>query len=207
MNVLLATNNKTKIKRWACLVNKVGHDVDVLQEEEVETNKSSALLNALQKGKYYQMKIGKATVTSSSLIQISGLPRKNQFAVLDGRVVDIDTENRIVPRKKMSYQDAYDLIYSTINGLGGSGFGYLEEALVIVNQNGEASAVTHKIAKTFRIPAGPINKEHSPIDSFIFCDYFNKFETELTEEERDDLEVIIDIFNVLVDVEQKVKTR
>lgn len=193
MKVLLPTKNKVKIEKWGSLIKELGYDLITLSDlneqfDEPKEDGETVLENAVKKAEYYYKKTGIVTVTTDSSLYIDGLSKEEQIGLFAGREVIRDGLGNVVSEKKLTDEDNYQRLKTTIKQLGGDVNGYFEEGIIIYYGTGVYESKSFIMNRRFKTPGSPVRKENAPMRSFTYYEGLGKYRSEMTAEEANEIE-------------------
>lgn len=181
MDILFATHNKSKLNHYKKELEKIGLNVlsldDLKIEYEVEEVSISTEENAIKKAKEYN--------------KIAKIPT---IAVDDGLIFENVPENiqpgpyvRRIDGKNASTDDELLTHYVDIvnkYGVNGKLNGKWVKGVAIAKSSEDISSMTYNIDKIFVNKISEKRHEGYPLDSISITPYFNKYTTDLTDEEN-----------------------
>lgn len=181
MDILFATHNKSKLNHYKKELEKIGLNVlsldDLKIEYEVEEVSISTEENAIKKAKEYN--------------KIAKIPT---IAVDDGLIFENIPENiqpgpyvRRIDGKNASTDDELLTHYVDIvnkYGVNGKLNGKWVKGVAIAKSSEDISSMTYNIDKIFVNKISEKRHEGYPLDSISITPYFNKYTTDLTDEEN-----------------------
>ena len=181
MDILFATHNKSKLNTYKAELEKFGLNVlsldDLKIEYEVEEVSISTEENAIKKAKEYN--------------KIAKIPT---IAVDDGLIFENVPENiqpgpyvRRIDGKNASTDDELLTHYVDIvnkYGVNGKLNGKWVKGVAIAKSSEDISSMTYNVDKIFVNKISEKRHEGYPLDSISITPYFNKYTTDLTDEEN-----------------------
>ena len=182
MKVLFATTNKAKMKSYGTPLIKNGIELvslsDLNIDIDVDENGNDVVENACIKAKaYYE------------------LSNMNTFAIDEGLYFE-DVEDKIQPGthvrrvngKRLNDEEMIDYYLDLVNKYGKNGIltGYFKKAVALII-NGELSTCEIKTYREFINKRSNVVREGYPLASIQYVDKYNKYKSELTDEENEEL--------------------
>ena len=182
MKVLFATTNKAKMKSYGTPLIKNGIELvslsDLNIDIDVDENGNDVVENACIKAKaYYE------------------LSNMNTFAIDEGLYFE-DVEDKIQPGthvrrvngKRLNDEEMIDYYLDLVNKYGKDGIltGYFKKAVALII-NGELSTCEIKTYREFINKRSNVVREGYPLASIQYVDKYNKYKSELTDEENEEL--------------------
>ncbi len=177
MKVLFATTNPAKIKYYYDQLKKNGIELlipqDLELDLEVEETGENAIENAILKAKAFYEATGITTVAMDDTLFIEGLSEKEQPK----------THVRRVNGKRLNDVEMIEYYTSIAKKLGGQATTYWLHG-VAVCKDGNVNSYDVKSYNVFTQDSSPVIVEGYPLDSISIVPKYNKYRSELTEEER-----------------------
>jgi len=182
MKVLFATTNKAKMKSYGTPLIKSGIELlglsDLNINVDIDENGNDVVENAVIKAKAYYK-----------------LSNIDTFAVDEGLYFeDVDdyiqpgTHVRRVGNKRLNDEEMITYYLDLVNKYGKNGIlrGYFKKAVALII-DGELSTCEIKTYREFVNKRSNIIKEGYPLASIQYVDRYNKYKSELTDEENEEL--------------------
>ncbi len=177
MKVLFATTNPAKIEYYYDQLKKKGIELlipkDLNLELEVEETGTDAIENAIIKARAFHEATGLTTIAMDDTLFIEGLPDEEQPK----------THVRRVNGKRLNDVEMIEHYTSIAKKLGGQANGYWLHG-VAVCKDGNVNTYDVKSYNTFLQESSSVVTEGYPLDSISIVPKYNKYRSELTEEER-----------------------
>ena len=182
MKVLIATSNKAKMKSYGTPLIKNGIELvslsDLNIDIDVDENGIDVVENACIKAKAYY--------------ELSNI---DTFAIDEGLYFE-DVEDSIQPGthvrrvngKRLNDEEMIDYYLDLVNKYGKNGVlrGYFKKAVALII-NGELSTCEIKTYREFINRRSDVVREEYPLASIQYVDRYNKYKSELTDEENAEL--------------------
>ncbi|CVH76347.1 Non-canonical purine NTP pyrophosphatase [Clostridiales bacterium CHKCI006] len=179
MKYLFATTNKAKIRYYATKLRERGIEVITLEDLNItcdvdETGKDP-VENAIIKARAYYELSGVPTIALDDGLFLEGVPAHIQPG----------THVRRVNGKRLNDKEMIDYYIGLVNQYGDNGAlkGYFLKGVAIVDQN-SVSTFDYKAKRCFTNKQSQVIDEGYPLASIQIISPFNKFKSELTEEEE-----------------------
>ncbi len=193
MKVLLPTTNEIKIEKWGGLIKDLGYELVTLKDldmkfEEPKEDGNSILENAIKKAEYYYKKTGLVTVTTDSSLYIDGLSKEEQIGLFAGRKIIRDDSGNIINEEKLTNEENYQRLKNILESLGEEVNGYFEEGIVIYYGTNTYESKSFKMDRLFKTPGSSVIKEKAPMRSFTYYPQLNKYRSEMTNQEANEVE-------------------
>lgn len=177
MKILFATTNPAKINYYAKELEKRGIEVLTLKdldlEIEINENGKDAIENAIIKAKAYYEETKMITIALDDNLYIDGLPEKEQPG----------TEVRRVNGKRLSDEEMIEYYSNIVNKLGGKAEAKWVKGVAICNEK-EVKTFSYSRSSFYFVdkPSKKVTQGY-PLDSLAIIPEFNKYLSELSEEE------------------------
>ncbi len=185
MKVLLATTNLAKLKYYGSKLIEQGIEVltinDLDCKIDVNENGKNPLENAMIKAKAYYELTGFPTIAIDDGLYFEDVPDDIQPG----------THVRRVNNKTLNDEEMLEYYLNLINKYGNNGRlkGFFLKSVVIII-DGTSYTHTYKRNKLFVNKVSPLIVNGYPLDSLSFEEEFNKYTSELSDEEILELEKI-----------------
>lgn len=177
MKVLFATTNPAKIEYYYDQLKKSGIELlipkDLNLDLEVDETGKNAVENAIIKAKAFYEATGLTTIAMDDTLFIEGLPEEEQPK----------THVRRVNGKRLNDDEMIEHYTSIAKRLGGQANGYWLHGVAICKDN-EVNTYDVKSYNIFSQDSSSKIIEGYPLDSISIIPKYNKYRSELTEEER-----------------------
>lgn len=178
MKILIASKNPAKIKYYSEGLKNIGVEVinlnDINIDIDIEESGKNAVENAIIKARTYYNATNMTTIGIDDNLYIEGLSDDEQPGTHVRRIKD----------KRLTDKEAIDYYINIVEKLGGKVTAKWVKGIAICK---DKETVTFEIAKkSFYLVTKPskiINTGY-PLDSISIIPEFNKYLTELTEEEK-----------------------
>ena len=180
MKILFATTNPAKIKRYAPLLEKQGHEVVTLKDlnitTDIEETGKTPIENAIVKAKAYHEISNLPTIALDDALYLENVPNNLQPK----------TNVRRVNGKRLNDEEMITYYTSLVNRYGKDGklHGYFQKGIAIVTDEKTESFQT-KSTRCFSSTRCDKVNEGYPLASIQWIDELNKYKAELTEAEDD----------------------
>lgn len=179
MKYLFATTNKAKIRYYVTKLRERGIEVITLEDLNItcdvdETGKDP-VENAIIKARAYYELSGVPTIALDDGLFLEGVPAHIQPG----------THVRRVNGKRLNDKEMIDYYIGLVNQYGDNGAlkGYFLKGVAIVDQN-HTYTFDYKGKRCFTNKQSQVIDEGYPLASIQIISPFNKFKSELTEEEE-----------------------
>lgn len=178
MKVLFASKNPSKIKHYVGELEKIGIEVlnlnDINVDIEIEENGKNAVENAIKKSEPYYKATNITTIAIDDNLYIEGLKEEEQPG----------THVRRVQNKRLTDEEMLNHYINIVKKLGGKAEARWVKGVAIC-KNGKIITTECKKNKFFLVtkPSETI-REGYPLDSISVIPEFNKYLTELSNEEK-----------------------
>ena len=179
MKYLFATTNKAKIRYYVTKLRERGIEVITLEDLNItcdvdETGKDP-VENAIIKARAYYELSGVPTIALDDGLFLEGVPAHIQPS----------THVRRVNGKRLNDKEMIDYYIGLVNQYGDNGAlkGYFLKGVAIVDQN-HTYTFDYKGKRCFTNKQSQVIDEGYPLASIQIISPFNKFKSELTEEEE-----------------------
>lgn len=179
MKYLLATKNKAKIKYYGTKLKESGIDILTLNDLnisiDIAENGQSPRENAIIKATTYNQLSNLTTIALDEGLFFKNIPEEIQPG----------THVRRINNKRLNDNEMIDYYISLINQYGNNGTlaGYFLKSVAIAS-GGDIYTFEYKADCQFSNHQSSIIDEGYPLDSIQIISPFNKFKSELTEEEK-----------------------
>ena len=182
MKILFATTNKSKMKSYGTPLIKSGIELlslsDLSIDIDIDENGNDVVENACIKAKGYYELSNMDTFAIDEGLYFEDVPESIQPA----------THVRRVNGKRLNDEEMINHYLDIVNKYGKNGIlrGYFKKAVALII-NGELSTCEIKTYREFINRRSNIVKEGYPLASIQYVDKYNKYKSELTDEENEEL--------------------
>lgn len=176
--VLIATTNPQKINYYSSALNDLNVEVLGLKDIEItidiDENGETPKENAIIKAKLYYKESGMIIITDDVGLFIEGLPKEKQPG----------THVRRINGRRAADDEAIEYYVEIIKSLGGKANGQWIKSVAIAISANEVYTHDFIVNKIFTSNISNKRNEGYPLDSITITPEFNKYTSELTEEEN-----------------------
>ena len=178
MKVLFATGNATKAQRFSKGLLKKGIEVVTLKdmniELDVEENGKDAIENALIKARAYSKEVDMPVFAMDDTLYLENVPDEIQPG----------THVRRVNGKRLNDEEMIDYYKSLVKRYGTNNLlkGYFLKAVALIYKD-EVYTYEIKVHRVFTSTSSNVIREGYPLASIQIVSAFNKYKSELTDEE------------------------
>lgn len=180
--VLIASTNAGKIAIYKQVCDSLGMSTtslrDIRIDEQVEETAQDEIGNAILKAEAYHRITGLPVIANDSGLVIDRFKPEDQPGVLVRRFTG----------RELTDQEMLDVFIAKLNEVGGESEGHYNVALAIIDFNGKLHTQTFKPIHHFINKPSNVMKKGVPLSSLCYDKTSGKYESEMTPEERNNLE-------------------
>lgn len=180
--VLIASTNQGKIAIYKQVCDSIGLATTSLKEiyvdENVEENAPDEIGNAILKAQAYHKITALPVIANDSGLIIDRFKPEDQPGVLVRRFTG----------RELTDQEMLEIFIEKLNAVGGESEGHYNVALAIIDFEGKLHTQTFKPIHHFINKPSKVLKKGVPLSSLCYDKLTGKYESEMTAEERNNLE-------------------
>lgn len=180
--VLIASTNAGKIAIYKQVCDSLGMATtslrDIYISEQVDETAPDEVGNAILKAEAYHRITGLPVIANDSGLVIDRFKPEDQPGVLVRRFTG----------RELTDQEMLEVFIEKLNEVGGESEGHYNVALAIIDFNGKLHTQTFKPVHHFINKPSKVLKKGVPLSSLCYDKVSGKYESEMTPEERNNLE-------------------